>query len=75
MAPAWSPSGRHLALWVAIGVGRYGALGRQTLALLDTRTRAMHALGELPYGTPRFIDDRCLAIDGGAVVEVLTLAF
>jgi hypothetical protein len=74
VAPAWSPSGRHLALWVATGMGRFGALGPQTLTLIDTRTRATHVLGELPYGTPRFIDDRCLAIDGGAIVEVLMLS-
>lgn len=74
VAPAWSPSGRHLAVWLATGMGRFGALGPQTLTLIDTRTGATHALDSLPYGTPRFLDDRCLALDGGPHVEVITLA-
>jgi dipeptidyl aminopeptidase/acylaminoacyl peptidase len=73
--PAWSPSGEHLAVWLAEGVGRMGALGPQTLALIDTRTRAVHALAgaETSVGAPRFLDARRMVLDGGATSELFRL--
>ena len=72
--PAWSPSGRYIAMFVATAAGSQDEpIGAQQLALLDTKTRTMTAVeGVYPQGRLHFIDGHGLAIDGGSAVELLT---
>jgi Tol biopolymer transport system component len=69
VTPAWSPSSRYIAFQASDGKGAF------QLSLLDCRERTVEALqgpAPPPAGTPRFLDPRRLAIEGGDAVHVYT---
>lgn len=87
-APAWSPSRRSVAMWMATRRGQRAdsmhtastrvelVLGPQQLVLFDTKTHTVQSLAtDLTLGSLRFFDEgRRLVVDGGSVAEVLTFA-
>ena len=74
--PTWSPSGRGIVFSRVERAPDESGSSPSRLVLLDAQRETFVALtepGEVS-GTPHFIDERTLAVDGGAVAHVLTLA-
>ncbi len=75
--PAWSPSGRSIAFQRTLRASHaFTKSGAAQLSLFDGATRTVTPLcepGETP-GEPRFLDERRLAVDGGASATLLTFA-
>ncbi len=77
VAPAWSPSGRSIALFRTTSASHaFSKTGTQQLVLADVASEQL-----VPVGSPgeftgdlRFLDDRRLVIDGGPRAWVLTFA-
>jgi dipeptidyl aminopeptidase/acylaminoacyl peptidase len=68
LTPAWSPNGRWIALFCSMGWRHL------QLAVLDVQARKLFPVnGSVLPGTPHFIDDDKLAIDGGASATLLEL--
>lgn len=75
--PAWSPGSRWIALFhTPEPEHEFTKSGPSRLVLLDTETHDLVGLtgpNEV-RGTPRFIDEKTLVVDGGEVAHVLTFA-
>lgn len=75
-APAFSPSGQHIAFLRATPAEGDALEGPPELVLLDFRKSAATAVTApgAVLGAPHFIDDTRLAIDGGEAAHILTFA-
>jgi hypothetical protein len=71
--PAFAPSGRHIAFFRAEKPPSEDAQGSSRLVLLDVRRETFRALSEDDElaGTPHFLDERTLAVDGGSAAHML----
>ena len=68
VTPAWSASGKHVAMFIA------EQDGTQRLCLLDVSVRpvAMVKALDAAVGELRFLDARNLIVDGGDAVQIIT---
>jgi dipeptidyl aminopeptidase/acylaminoacyl peptidase len=74
--PAWARSGKHILFFRAVNEEPIRPeIGSYRLSAFDVEARRVLDVGEPGEmeGTPRFLDPRTLAVDGGEVGHVLTL--